>query len=185
MSRFEYLSVLISMVIALGLTEITVSWGRLLQRRCEVNFSWLHTFWSAFVVLMMIQFWWGFWNFRVVEDWTLASLLAVVAETITLVLCALQLVPRRSATGAIDLEDLYFANARVFFILAVIVMIQFCAWDVIVLGIPVFHAENLIRASAAVVSGFMAWNLDARLHKLMPVVSTLLLGLFLSKAYML
>jgi hypothetical protein len=174
-----------SMVIALGLTEITVSWGRLLQRRHEVRFHWLHAFWSLFAVFLMIQFWWGFWNFRVVEDWTLASLLAVVAETITLVLCALQLVPRRSAAGAIDLEELYFSNARTFFVLAVILMLQFCAWDTVVLGIPVFHSENLIRFSAAIVCGFMAWNLNPRLHKLMPVATAVLMGLFLSKAYML
>ncbi|MBW2386077.1 MAG: hypothetical protein JRG92_20790 [Deltaproteobacteria bacterium] len=56
MSRFEYLSVLISIVIALGLNEVTKSWGRLLQDRRHVRFSLLHGFWSAFILLLMIQF---------------------------------------------------------------------------------------------------------------------------------
>jgi len=55
-SRFEYLSVLISIVIALGLNEVTKSWGRLLQDRRHVRFSLLHGFWSAFILLLMIQF---------------------------------------------------------------------------------------------------------------------------------
>jgi len=39
MSRFEYLSVLVSIVIAMGISEIRVSWGRLIQRRDRVEFS--------------------------------------------------------------------------------------------------------------------------------------------------
>ena len=85
MSRFEYLSVLISIVIALGITEVTISWGRLLQHRGRVRFSALHGFWSTFLLFIMIQFWWGFWNYRTVEDWSLTSLLIFVSEGIALV----------------------------------------------------------------------------------------------------
>ena len=86
MTRFEYLSVLVSIVIALGITEVTIGWGRLLQQRRRVRLSWLHAFWSLFTLFLMIQLWWGFWNFRTVERWSLAGLLAVVLEAITLVL---------------------------------------------------------------------------------------------------
>ncbi len=114
MSRFEYLSVLISIVIALGITEVTISWGRLLQHRSRVRFSGLHVFWSTFLLFIMIQFWWGFWNYRTVDNWSLPTLLIFMSATIALVLCAIVLVPGRVISGDIDLEDLLLRERTAF-----------------------------------------------------------------------
>jgi hypothetical protein len=84
-TRFEFLSALISTVIALGSSEVTVAWGRLIQDRARVPISWLHAFWLVFALFLLIQFWWGFWNFRIIEKWSLLSLTGVVVEAITLV----------------------------------------------------------------------------------------------------
>jgi hypothetical protein len=48
MTRFEYLSVLVSIVIALGISEVTVAWGRVLQQKVTTKIYWLHGFWSIF-----------------------------------------------------------------------------------------------------------------------------------------
>jgi len=93
MPRFEYLSVLVSIVIALGIGEMTISWGRALQLRYRLTFSWLHLFWTLFILFMMVQFWWGFWNFRNVDPSTMPALLSVLVEAVTLVLAALLIAP--------------------------------------------------------------------------------------------
>ena len=51
MSRFEYLSVLLSIVIALGISEMVSSWGALLRQRRLVRFYWVHRLWTAALVL--------------------------------------------------------------------------------------------------------------------------------------
>ena len=102
---------------ALGISEVTISWGRLIQNRHQVQFSLLHAFWSVFVLLLMIQFWWAFWNFRIIEDWSFAALMGPVLGAIALVLCALLLTPSRSLDPPINLEELYFAHSRPFFLL--------------------------------------------------------------------
>ncbi len=184
MTRFEYLSVLISIVIALGMSEVTVSWGRLIQHRNQVRFSWLHAFWSAFIMLLMIQFWWGFWNFRTVEDWSLFALIGVVLEATTLVICALLLTPGRSLSGSIDLESLYFEHSRPFFLFGAFVLIQFSLIDTLVVGIPIFHMENLIRFLATAVVILLAWSSNSHLHSALAIVCVLLLAVFLINTIM-
>jgi hypothetical protein len=181
-TRFEYLSVLISIVIALGLSEVMVCWGRLLQHRAQVRFSWLHAFWSALVVLLMIQYWWGFWNFRTVESWTLASLVSVVMETAMLVVCALLLTPGRSLSGRIDLEALYYEHARPLFVLGSLLLLQQSAVDVLVMEAPVLHPRNLVRCVGAVVLALAAWSPDRRLHRALPVAAALLVAVFLANS---
>ncbi len=185
MSRFEYLSVLISIVIALGIGEVTVCWGRLLQHRDQVRFSWIHLFWSAFILVLMIQFWWGFWNFRTVEGWSFASLIGVVLEAITLVVCSLLLTPGRSLSGEVDLGRLYYDNARPFFLLGGLLLLQLGLIDTLVLGMPLIHMENLIRLVALGVVALAAWSSDTRLHTMLPIAAALLLGIFLVNSIML
>ena len=93
MDRFEHLSVLISIVIGIGLSSMASAWGRMLRQRARVRLDGLRAFWSLFVVLLMVQFWWGFWEFRGIETWSFGGLLATVAEALVLVLAALVLTP--------------------------------------------------------------------------------------------
>jgi len=185
MSRFEYLSVLISIVIALGITEVTISWGRLLQHRSRVRFSALQLFWSTFLLFLMVQFWWGFWDYRTVDDWSLASLLIFVTEGIALVLCAIVLSPDRMISGDVDLEDLYYENARPFFLLAAVFLALSTVGDTFVLGVPFGHTENLTRLGGIGLVGFAASSTDRRVHIGLPIVAVVLLAIFLARAYML
>ncbi len=134
MTRFEYLSVLISIVLALGISEVLFCWSRLIQRRSQVRFSWLHGYWSVLIVFLIIQYWWGFWNFRTVENWSLALLMVVIVQGMTLVTCALLLVPGRVLSGETDLEKHYYDNTRPFFIFGALVMIQFSLSDTLILN---------------------------------------------------
>ena len=47
MTQFEYLSVLVSIILALGMSEVMISWARMIQRRDHVKFSLLHAFWTV------------------------------------------------------------------------------------------------------------------------------------------
>ena len=185
MSRFEYLSVLISILIALGITEVTISWGRLLQHRSRVRFSGLHVFWSTFLLFIMIQVWWGFWNYRTVDNWSLASLLIFVSEGIALVLCAVVLSPGRVISGDIDLEDLYYENARPFFLLAAVFLALSTVGDTFVLRVPFGHTENLVRFAGIGLVTFVASSTDHRVHIGFPIVAVVLMVVFLATAYML
>ena len=185
MSRFEYLSVLISIVIALGMSEVTISWGRLIQNRKRVQFSWLHAFWSAFFVILMVQFWWAFWNFRTVEYWSFAALFGVVLAAVTLVICALLLTPGRSYAENIDLECLYYEQARPLFLLGAYLLVQLVLNDTLIFKMPFLHTENLIRFLGAAFALALAWSPSKRLHTAFPIASATLLAIFMFNTFML
>jgi hypothetical protein len=176
-SRFEYLSVLVSIVIALGISEIASSWGRLLRNRAHVRFYWLHAFWSVFTILLMIQFWWGFWEFRVVQSWSFPKLLAVIAEVLVLVLAGIILLPNTDSNERIDLRAHYFDHCRVYFFFGAILIAQLALVDLLVGEQPFFHAENAFRLSGLLVAGLAAAYPGERLHAAIAIVgSVLLLG---------
>jgi hypothetical protein len=181
-SKFEYLSVLISIVIALGITEVTVSWGRVLQSRERVTFSWLHGFWSVVALFLMVQLWWGFWNFRLVETWTLPSLLLVVGEAINLVLCGLLLAPRLEGDRALDLQVLFLHNSKLFFLLGALLISQLAVVDSIVLGQSIFVAENVPRALAVGLLLSATFVEKPRTHVAVAACSVALLAGFLATA---
>ena len=181
MSRFEYLSVLISIVIALGLSEVVAGWGRILRRRRDVQFYWLHAVWSVFIVLFMIQFWWGFWNFRTIEEWSLPGLVAVVASVLLIVLAALALIPDDVPRG-LDLRKHYYEQSRLFFGLAFVLIVQLSLVDTWVAGQPFFHLENALRGAGLLVTAGAALSTREGVHASLAIAGILLFGWFTASA---
>jgi hypothetical protein len=178
MSQFEYLSVLISIVIALGISGVASAWGRLLRHRARVRFSWLHGFWSLFMVLLMIQFWWGFWEYRDIETWAFGGLLSITVEALVMVMAALVLTPDDPFATELDLHRHYFEHARLFFLLGAAVIAQLAIVDFLVGGQPFWHLENAIRVPGVGVAVLAAWSRSERLHHALAVVAAVLLLIF-------
>ena len=179
MSQFEYVSVLISIVLGLGIVELTISWARLLQNRENVQFYWLHGFWSVFMLFLIVQFWWGFWNFRTLEEWSLTALALLVLETITLVLCVIVITPTRIFAGELNLERFYFENAKPFFLIAALAFAQFGFVDIFLMETPIFHETTLVRAAAFSVCVAVAFTQNRIIHRAFPFVGLSLLAAFL------
>lgn len=183
MSRFEYLSVLISIILALGLSEVLVCWARLLRHRKAVQFYWVHALWSALGLLLMVQFWWGFWQFQVVDDWTFTGLLLVVLQTITLVVAVLLLTPSKEEAPPPSLRDYYFAHCRPVFALAATLIVLLIFVDTLVGHQPLVHPENAIRPAAAVFLACLAWTRSPFWHALLGLATALLFCLFTLVTY--
>ena len=58
MDPFSYLSVLTSIVRALGITRILTGLGRLLQIRGRVRVYWVHLMWGLNLFLYLTLNWW-------------------------------------------------------------------------------------------------------------------------------
>lgn len=179
MSQFEYLSVLVSIVLALGMSEIMICWARMIQHRDQIQFSALHLFWSGFIMLMMVQFWWGFWQFGVVDNWSMLDLLHVLFETATLVMAALIMLPGRQIPENLDLEQFYFKHCRIFFILALLTVLSLLTADIFILQISLRDPENIIRAIALVLLIPPLFIQSKILHSCLATVYSLLLAAFI------
>ena len=80
MGLFEFLMVLVSVVIGLGITEILTGWANLLRARDEIRFYWIHVLFQLGVFFALLQQWWEFWDMAGVGELTFIAVLIVLAD---------------------------------------------------------------------------------------------------------
>ena len=118
MDQFEYVMVLVSIIIGLGIAHILLGIGgiidRLSRKQDRLELSWAHAAWLTYCFLWFIMFWW--WEYRFstrVSDWTMGLYLFLVCYAVSLFLLQALLVPR-TWDGVTSLQD-YFLERRVWF----------------------------------------------------------------------
>ena len=118
MNQFEYVMVLVSIIIGLGITHVLFGISgvvdRISRRKADLELSVAHAAWLGFCLSWMVMFWW--WEYRFasrVNDWTIGLYLFLVIYSITLFLMSAILVPR-SWEGIRSLKE-YFLERRVWF----------------------------------------------------------------------
>jgi hypothetical protein len=118
MAAFEYLSVLISIILALGMTQVLGGVGEMLQARFHRRIYWVHAIWIINLFLYLVIAWWIFYRWRNQQPWTFFLFVFVLISPTLLYLASLLLFPRESDIDrAIDYKTHYYANHRAFFIL--------------------------------------------------------------------
>lgn len=178
MSRFEYLSVLMSIVIAYAMSEALSGWGQMIRLRDRVRPYPLHLGWSILSVLLMVQWWWGFWEYREVADLSFFGFLAVLSEPITLVLLSFVLTPHPGELGGRDLRAEYFRNRRWIFGLAGLLLVELAVVDALVAHQPFWHAENVIRGAGLGLLVALMISPSERLHAALLALAYLLVLAF-------
>ena len=118
MDQFEYVMVLVSIIIGLGITHILVGVGGIIDRlshkddRLEPSLA--HASWLGFCFAWLVMFWW--WEYRFstrVSDWTMGLYLFLICYAVTLFLLQAVLVPR-TWDGVTSLKE-YFLERRAWF----------------------------------------------------------------------
>jgi len=58
MDPFSYLSVLISIILAFGMTRVLAGVGEMLQARSRRRLYWVHAIWVVNLFLYLVEAWW-------------------------------------------------------------------------------------------------------------------------------
>ena len=109
MGLFEYLAVLISIVVGLGLAHVLTSVTRVIHARRSARIYWVQLVWALNVSLWMIAFWWFTFALNTVEVWTYGLYLFLIAYAVMLYLLVALLFPHDPPTDQ-DYEAHFFAN---------------------------------------------------------------------------
>jgi hypothetical protein len=118
MAAFEYLSVLISIILALGMTRVLGGVGEMLQARSRRRIYWVHAIWIINLFLYLVIAWWIFYRWRNQDPWRFLLFVFVLISPTLLYLTSLLLFPGESDIDvAMDYKTHYYANHRAFFIL--------------------------------------------------------------------
>lgn len=114
MGPFEYLSLLTSVVIGLGIARVLVGIGRVLQGRRNLRHYWVHMLWSLNVFVFLLLNWWILFRWRDHGAWSFYLFVFVLLSPIVAFLLTVLLYPEPMSDEA-DLEVHFFANHRWFF----------------------------------------------------------------------
>jgi len=94
MSSFEFLSVLISVVIGLGIANLLTGLGRLLHQQRKARVSAVHLTWTAWLFLYMVIYWWTVvFGWQTWQQWNILLFLFVLSYGVLLYLLSVVLYP--------------------------------------------------------------------------------------------
>lgn len=123
MDTFSYLSVLVSIILGLGITQLLTGLSRLLSARQDVRWYWPAVAWPLIMLLIHVQAWWGMFGLRTHTTWTFGGFLVVLLLPSLLYLAATLVTPDDRSGGTLDLRQRYYAHARWFFVLSIGVIV--------------------------------------------------------------
>ena len=143
MDAFSYLSVLLSIILGLGLTQLLTAAGRLIRHRDRVRVDWLPLLWATVLLIVYVQAWWAMFGLRSVRDWTFVAFLVVLAQTTTLYMMAAVILPEQVEEAGVDLAAHYASHHRWFFGFFLATLFISVGKDLIIAGrLP--STENLV-----------------------------------------
>ena len=134
MDAFSYLSILLSIIVGLGLTQILTAVGRIIRHRDRVRADWLPLLWAAVLLVIYVQVWWSMFGLRHVNEWTFGSFAAVLAQTGTLYLMAAVVLPEQVGDQQVDLAAYYDQHHQWFFGFLLVTLVISVIKDVIING---------------------------------------------------
>ena len=113
MEMFEYVAVLTSIIIGLGITHLLQGVARLIQQPGEAHVYWVHLAWVLYTFTQTIFWWWFEFRLGAVGVWTFQLYLFVVFYAVLIYLQCALLFP--SSLDKFDGFRDYFYSRRAWF----------------------------------------------------------------------
>lgn len=152
MEPFEYLSVLVSIIVGLGLSHLLATTARLIQHRSVVRLFGPTLIWMALLFVLQVQIWWAAFEWQGSGAWNFFSFLLFLGLPIGAYLLSVLLVPDLDDPEEVDLRTSYFDNRRWFFALLVLLPVVSLAHEQVQGGHIQWDVDAAFRVGFGVVA---------------------------------
>lgn len=115
MDAFSYLSVLLSIIIGLAITQVLQGYRALLLSRRRVKLFFPSLAWSACILLIAVQMWWSSFGLADRPEWTFGAFAIILLQTTLFYMMAGLVLPDVPPAETIDLKAHYFREATPFY----------------------------------------------------------------------
>jgi hypothetical protein len=164
MSLFEFLMILLSIIVGLGISELLSGVARIvragqLSELCLAHASLLLT---LFVVLL--QIFWESWSLSILTTWTFTAMLLMLATPVLLYLVTHIVLP---ADGDEDLVEYYFRESRFIYSLLAFAAVVSVLFRPLAFGYPLFVVDNLSTFPTIAALVLLAWSRNPVLHRIL------------------
>jgi hypothetical protein len=170
---FGYLSVLLSIILGLAITQVLKGVRGLLLSRTRVIIYWPTLLLAGLLLLMCVQAWWTMFLMREMTNWTFVKFAIVLLQTIITYMLTAIVLPDFFGERPVDLHEHYFEHRSLFFGLLILLLLVSLSKDFVLEGHMTdnvnlgFHVAFIAIASVAAITR-REWY-----HKTMAVVSVL------------
>ena len=172
MALFEFLMLLLSVVIGLALSELLTGLARLLRNRDTVSFYWIHSLFQLGVFMALLQQWWESWSWAGVETLGLGTVLLQLFQPVVLFLIAHLLTPQEAA--GISLKNYYFKHAPILWTLVALGATVGTFVAPAIRGDGIFELGNLSGTPLILAAAVLIFSRRELVHSIVaPIILTL------------
>jgi hypothetical protein len=184
MDAFSYLSVLISIILGLAITQILLGFRGMMLARSRILGYWPCVVWAVVLLVIDVQAWWAMYELRAYPHWTFIAFAAVLAETVPLYLLAALVLPDVEAGRELDLRTHYYANHRWFFTMGMLLIVASLGKNLVLYGKlpPLLDSGFQLMFLAAFATG--ALTTDERWHKFLAPLAAVAVGAYIALLFM-
>ena len=182
LSSFEFIMVLVSIIMGLGITTLLSGTVNALRADTLTKPGLIHGLWVLFLLLFHIATWLLRWRAADRPQWTGPEVVAFLVAPIVLFALASLVFPRE--TREVDLNTYFIENRRLFFGLLAFLYVAvfvgpFVFYDVeafgAAIGVEIDATGAALRVLIPVsICGLLAWSSNAKLHLAFAVISLVL-----------
>ena len=180
MEAFNFLSVLLSIILGLAITQVLQGFRGILLGRAKVRLYWPVLVWGIVLLAMFVQSWWAMFGLRRVDAWTFAMFSVVLLQTIISYMLAALVFPDFTGTATIDLRQHYFEHRQWYFGFTIAILLASLGKDLVLDGhLPdALNVEFHVCFIAAAVLAMLVrseWY-----HKALPLVTAAALAAYIA-----
>lgn len=170
MSPFEFVTVLISIILGLGITQIMSGLADLIHQWKEVRLYWPHLLWIALVFILQVQDWWLLYQLKSITNWQLPVFLVQVLYPISLFILARILFPLSADGKSTDMRVYYLENYRKFFVMVMILSVVSAIENIVFhgLGVDGWLVNGVLFLSLGALASRK--SLPEAMHKVLAIV---------------
>lgn len=179
MDEFSYLSVLLSVILGLAVTQILKGFRGLLLSRTRIQIYWPVIAWAALLLLICFQHWWSMFGLRNRHDWTFLQFAMVLLNVIFIYMMAGLVFPDLFGEEVVDLKENFYAHRGWFFSIAFgTIVVSVCKEVVLDHRLP--NTTNLVfQAIFAAILLIGAFTRNEQYHKTMIVCGSALFVVYI------
>lgn len=171
MDAFSYLSVLLSIIIGLAITQVLQGYRMLLLARGRVRASSAALLWSALLLLFAIQAWWASFGLSDHAEWSFLAFASVLLQMILLYMAAAVILPDIGPEGEADLAGHFDAHRSAFFGFLLAILAASVIKDVVLNGELPGTTNLLFHAAMATLALIGILVADRRMQLALAVIS--------------
>ena len=153
---FNYVAVLVSIVIGLGVTRVLSQLSEAIQAQQRPRNYWVHTLWMITLFVQLMLSWWLFYRWKGAPQWNFFLFIWVTVNPTLLYLASGVLCPGElEATDAKDWREYYYANRRGFFFSLVLI------WPLDVIDTLLKGKQHFIDQGALYLPTLAIWTIGS------------------------